>query len=83
MEDKENQKNEKKHADFQDSYRRSSNFNNSIKEKEEEFKIKKNGNLKMEDKKDKKELDESDKKRINDAVDGYENRKKGQDDEEE
>ena len=69
-----NKENPKQHADFQDNYRRSSNFNNSL--KDEDFKIKKNGKLKMEKDSDKKEADfnESEKKRIKDAVDSYEER---------
>ena len=60
----------KKHADFQDNYRRSSNFNNPI--KKDEFKIKKDGDLKMQKKKKGKELDESEKERISNAMDSLE-----------
>jgi len=62
------EENKKKHADFQDSYRRSSNFNNTT--KDEDFKIKKNGKLKLEDETEKNALDQSEEERINDAVDG-------------
>ncbi len=72
METNDNSKNKKKHADFQDPYRRSSNFNNPI--KDEEFKIKKNGVLKIQDKKQKKELDESQKERIAEAMDSFKER---------
>lgn len=64
--------NEKKHADFQDSYRRSSNFNSPM--KDEEFKIKKNGDLKLQDKKSQDELDETEKERIADAMDSFQER---------
>ncbi len=64
--------NKKKHADFQDSYRRSSNFNNPV--KGEEFKIKKNGDLKLQDQESKKGLDQSEKERIADAMDSFEER---------
>lgn len=74
MGNKEKAGKDKKHADFQDSYRRSSNFNNPI--KDEDFKIKKNGKLKMRDQKQKKgnELDESEKQRIADAMDTFDER---------
>lgn len=62
------EENSKKHADFQDSYRRSSNFNNSI--KDEDFKIKKNGKLKFADEDEKNALDQTEAERIKDAVDG-------------
>lgn len=67
------QDNSKKHADFQDSYRRSSNFNNV--KKEEHFEIKKNGKLKLEQ--EDQELEESDRARIEDAMDSFEERKDG------
>lgn len=77
--------NEKKHADFQDSYRRSSNFNSPM--KDEEFKIKKNGDLKLHDKESQDELDETEKKRIADAMDSFQERTEitpgGEQDEEE
>ena len=59
--------NTKKHADFQDSYRRSSNFNSSV--KDEDFKIKKDGKLEIEDDPENDTLDESENERIKDAVD--------------
>ena len=62
------EENIKKHADFQDSYRRSSNFNSSI--KNEDFKIMKNGELALEDEDEANTLDQSEKERIQEAVDG-------------
>ena len=41
----------KKHADFQDAYRRSSNFNSFVKEDAKKFKLKGNGELKMKNRK--------------------------------
>lgn len=72
MNEKENTGNDKKHADFQDSYRRSSNFSNPI--KEEEFKIKKNGKLKLEPEESEDKLNETDKERIADAMDSFQER---------
>ncbi|WP_031429000.1 hypothetical protein [Flavimarina sp. Hel_I_48] len=67
------QENTKKHADFQDSYRQSSNFNSSV--KDEDFKIKKNGKLKLEKEEEKDSLEGTDKERINDALEGVKKHK--------
>ncbi len=59
--------NKKDHADFQDEYRKSSNFSNPI--EKENLKPKGNGDVKMAEGLDK--MSETDKKKIADAMDSF------------
>lgn len=63
----------KDHADFQDNYRRSSNFNSNV--KDENFEIEGDGELKIDKSKEKlTDISEDDKKRIADAMDSFQQR---------
>lgn len=57
----------KKHADFQDEYRRSSNLGKTTADKEDELKIKGDGKLKAE--KDEEMKKKAEKKKIDNTLD--------------
>lgn len=64
--------NTKKHADFQSSYRRSSNFNRTL--PKEDFKIKGDGKVKLDTKKRLDEYTTSEKQDMVDRMDRFQQR---------